>query len=276
MSISSTWAPLRTSSSSEVILCADFHTTGRPEAGFSDLVPQLEHDGNYWLIAPPAVAPDSGVDVDEYIGSWLAPVRESGMTVRAVLGFCVGSVYGASLADELAKSQGTAPKLIVFDPEPTQLVTIQYQLTKVLDMLDTILSEAERAEIHAELGKYLRLDGMTVGRYAAEMFGEFRRISDGAFARAGLDTEYSAEMWSLFSSFLSYLSLAEGLNPRPAWLDATALSSSSPHNGLNRLKVTGEMGTGEFVAHEIRFDEDHAELLRSPGVAETVDKLLER
>ncbi|MFF2327304.1 MULTISPECIES: hypothetical protein [unclassified Streptomyces] len=276
MSISSTWTPLRTSSSSDVVLCADFQTTGRPEAGFPDLVPHLEHDSNYWLIVPPSVAPNADVDVDDYIRSWLAPVRESGLTVRAVIGYCVGSVYAAALADGLAESQDTVPELIVIDPEPTQMVTIQYQLAKVLDQLNTILNEAELAEIHAKLGEFLTVDGTSVGQYAADMFGAFRRISDGAFARAGLDAEYSAEMWSLFSAFLSYLSLADGLDPRATWLRATALSSSSPENGLNRLKVTGEMGPGEFVAHEIGFDESHSELLRSAGVAQTVDKLLER
>ncbi|MEV4826363.1 hypothetical protein [Micromonospora sp. NPDC049274] len=276
MNLKSTWTALRNSTSQEVVLCADFQTTGRAEAGFPDLVPMLRHDSNYWLISPAPVAPDSPVDAGEYLESWLAPVREIGLPVRAVLGFCLGGVYGAALADGVARFQGSPPDLILLDPEQTQLVTIQYQLTKVLTMLNTVLAEAEIAEIHAKLGELASVEDISVRRYSREMFGEFRRFTNGAFERAGLDPGYGQEMLELFSAFLSYLSIAEDLDPRPAWLGATALSSTSPDSGLNRLRRTGEMGTGPLVSDEIGFAEEHTELLRSSEVAQTVDKLLER
>ncbi len=275
MRISSSWTELRTSSSSDVVLCADFQTTGRPEAGFPDLIPLLEHDSNYWLIAPAPIAPDSDTGFDEYLRSWLDPVRDSGLRASAVLGFCLGGVYGAALAEQVAGFQATEPRLVLLDPEQTQLVTIQYQLTKVLTMLESVLTEDDRAAIHAKLGELAAVEGMGVRRYAKEMFGHFRRYTNGAFERAGLDPEYGAEMLELFSGFLSYLSLAEETDPRAAWLRATALTSASPESGLNRLRATGELGTGEFVAHEIGFDEDHTEFLRSAEVAKAVDELLE-
>jgi len=276
MNISSTWTALRTSSSSDVVLCSDFQTTGRSEAGFPDLVPLLRHEANFWLISPAAVAPDADVDVEDYLQSWLEPVRDSGLHVRAVLGFCLGGVYGAALADGVARFQDDVPELVLLDPEQTQLMTIQYQMTKVLTMLKSVLSVDEIAEIHSKLGETAAVEGITARRYSRDMFTTFRRFTNGAFERAGLDVEYGREMLGIFSAFLSYLSIAEDLDPRETWLGATALSSTSPESGLNRLRRTGEMGAGELVVKEIAFTDNHTELLRSAGVAETVDKLLER
>ncbi|WP_328581293.1 hypothetical protein [Streptomyces sp. NBC_00370] len=275
MNLNTTWNTLR-SGSDELILCADFHTTGRPEAGFPDLVAQLGHDATFWHVNPPVVAPGTGTDVKEYVQSWLEPVREQGLTVRAVFGYCVGAVYAAALADELAGSQAQAPQVVLFDPEPTSMETIRYQFGNVFGMLSSILTEEDVAETQGEVERLIQVDGMTVGTYASELYTTFRQVGERAFERAGLDQEYGTEMWALFSAFLSYLSFADRLDPRDRWLESTALSSSGEYNGLNRLRRTGEFGAGELVAREIRFDAGHGELLRSDGVAQAVGKLLER
>ncbi|GCE01093.1 hypothetical protein [Embleya hyalina] len=283
MNLNTTWTTLRSSSkatvsggSDELILCADFHTTGRPEAGFAELVARLDHDATFWHVNPPVVAPDSGTAAPAYVRSWLEPVRAQGAPVRAVFGYCVGAVYAAALADELALVQEEAPQVLLFDPEPTAMATIRHQFGNVFGMLSSILVEEDVAETEGEVERLIRVEGMTVGNYAAQLYTTFRRVGERAFERAGLDQEYGAEMWALFSSFLSYLSFADGLDPRDRWLTSTALSSSGEYNGLNRLRGTGELGGGELVAREIRFEAGHGDLLRSDGVAQTVGKLLER
>jgi hypothetical protein len=283
MNLNTTWTPLLSSGnatdssgSDDLILCADFHTTGRPEAGFQDLVAQLDHSATFWHVNPPVVAPGSGTDVKTYIRSWLQPVREQGRTVRAVFGYCVGTVYAAALADELAAVQQEAPQVLLFDPEPTSMETIRYQFGNVFGMLSSILNEEDVAETQGEVERLIQLEGMTVGNYASQLYTTFRRVGERAFERAGLDQEYGAEMWALFSAFLSYLSYADLLDPHDRWLTSTALSSSGEYNGLNRLRRTGEFGEGPLVAQEFRFDAGHGELLRSEEVARTVGKLMEQ
>ena len=199
---------------------------------------------------------------------------DSGPPVRAVLGYCVGAVYAAALADELAATQPEAPRVVLFDPEPTSMETIRYQFGNVFRMLSSILTEEDVAETQGEVERLIQVEGITVAAYASQLYSTFRRVGERAFDRAGLDQTYGTEMWALFSAFLSYLSYADDIDPRGRWRQSTALSSSGELNGLNRLRKTGEMGGGELVAREIRFDVGHGELLRSDGVRQTVAKLL--
>ena len=55
MNLTTTWTPLGPAGSGGLVLCADFHTTGRPEAGFPELVAQLDHDATFWHVNPPVL-----------------------------------------------------------------------------------------------------------------------------------------------------------------------------------------------------------------------------
>ncbi|MEV0536248.1 hypothetical protein [Kitasatospora sp. NPDC050463] len=259
----------------EVVLCADFTVTGRPEAGFPDLVARLDLDPAFWHIVPPSIEPGADIDGAAYVRSWLTPVRESGLRVKAVMGYCVGAVYAAELADAVAEYQGDEPQLIVFDPEQTSMDTIRYQFGNVLGILSSILNDEDVTETQEAVNRLYDTEGMTVGRYASELYETFRAIGQRAFQRAGLDVEYGVEMWGAFSSFLSYLSYADQLDPSVGWRRATAFSSSSAGNGLNRLRgVAGEHAAEGVVARELAFTEGHDELLRSNEVVRTVAELL--
>lgn len=261
----------------ELVLCADFTVTGRPEASFPDLVARLDLDPDFWHIIPPSIEPGTDINGAEYVRSWLVPVRESGLRVKAVMGYCVGAVYAAELAEAVAELQGDKPQLIVFDPEQTSMDTIRYQFGNVLGILSSILNDEDIVETKEAVDRFYEIEGMTVGRYASELYETFRDIGQRAFLRAGLDPEYGEEMWGAFSSFLSYLSFADQLDPAPGWQRATALSSSSPLNGLNRLRGTaGEHAADGVVASEFAFTEGHDELLRSDEVIHTVAELLRK
>ncbi|WP_327585118.1 hypothetical protein OHA25_57090 [Nonomuraea sp. NBC_00507] len=274
MNLVTTWTKLHEShSSTDLVLCVDFTETGRIEAGFPDLVKRLAYDATYWHVAPPAVAPDSGIGGAAYVRSWLEPVKESGMTVRAVMGYCVGAVYAAELVDALAELQDAPPELIVFDPEPTSLENVYFQFDKVFSVLSTILSAEDIALTRETMDRVAEEEGITVEQYASRLFHTFRDVGHNAFIRAGLDQEYAEEMWATFSAFLSYLTYADLIDPWDGWRRGTALSSSNPNNGLNRLRA----GTDAvLVAKELCFEEGHDELLRSDEVARAVTELLER
>jgi hypothetical protein len=272
MTLVATWTTLNESDSAELILCVDFTGTGRTEAGFPDLVARLKHDSAFWHVVPPAVAPDSGIDGGDYVRSWLEPIRKSGQTVRAVMGYCVGGVYAAELVAALAEEQQQPPELILFDPEPTSLENIYFQFGNIFGILSSVLDEEDIAETKEVMDRLIQEEGITVERYAAQLYGTFRKVGHRAFDRAGLDPEYTAEMWDMFSSFLSFLTYADQIDPWDGWLRATALSSSTPHNGLNRMRDAD----GTLVARELNFTEGHDALLRSDDVARAVTELLER
>lgn len=273
MNVVTTWTPLKEAGTGDLVLLIDFTETGRKEAGFPDLIARLDHvDVSFWHVVPPQVTPDSA-EGPAYVRSWLDPILASGRTVRAVLGYCVGAVYAAEIVDSLAEHQDRVPELIVFDPEPTSLANVYFQFGKVFDILSSILTEEDIAATRQAMDRMLLEDGMTIERYSAELYEVFQHIAHNAFLQAGLEIEYAEEMLGVLGAFLSYLTYANQIDPWEAWSRGTAISSATPHNGLNKLRA--ERG-GALVAQELRFDEGHAELFRSDDVVRAVTKLLER
>ncbi|MGP3963738.1 hypothetical protein ACTWPT_48020 [Nonomuraea sp. 3N208] len=273
MTLVTTWTTLNESDSADLVLCVDFTETGRAEAGFPDLVRNLNYDATFWHVHPPAVAPGSDVDGAAYVRSWIEPIKESGRKVHAVMGYCVGAVYAAELVDLLAELQGKAPKLIVFDPEPTSLENVYFQFGKVFGILSSILSEEDVTQTRETMDRLLQVEGITVEGYAAQLYAAFRDVGHNAFERAGFDVEYSEEMWETLGAFLSFLTYADHLDPWEGWRSAAAVTSSNPRNGLNRMR---EAGRDNVVAEELTFTEGHDVLLTSGDVARAVTKLLER
>ncbi|MFF3441521.1 hypothetical protein [Streptosporangium sp. NPDC002721] len=273
MNLVTNWTTLKESDSADLVLCVDFTGTGRAEAGFSTLVARMDLDATFWHVDPPGLAPGSGVDGPGYLGSWLPPIMAGGRNVTAVLGYCVGAVYAGELATRLAEVQERAPALVVFDPEPITLENIYFQFGKVFDILSSILTPEDVVATQEAMDRLIGQEGVTVGRYADHLYGTFSQIAHNAFERAGLDMEYAEEMLGTFSAFLSYMSLADQFDPWGNWRKAVAVSSSTPHNGLNRLRDTAP---GPLVAEELRFEETHAELFRSDEIARAVTKVLER
>lgn len=273
MNLVTSWTTLKESDSADLVLCVDFTGTGRAEAGFSDLVARMDLDATFWHVVPPGLAPGSGVDGSGYLGSWLPPIMASGRTVSAVMGYCVGAVYAGELATRLAEAQKREPALVIFDPEPITLENIYFQFGKVFDILSSILTVEDVAVTREAMDRLVQQEGVTIERYAEQLYGTFSQIAHNAFERVGLDGEYAEEMLGTFSAFLSYMSLADQFDPWGNWLRATAVSSSTPHNGLNRLR---DSAAGPLVAEELRFEESHAELFRSDEIARAVTKVLER
>lgn len=100
---------LDAASGTDVVLATDFPVTGRNEGGFVDLTPGLGLDCALWQTVAPVRVPGGGVSEDEYLAPWLTEVAASGRTVRAVLGYCAGSVFAGALAERIAATQSSAP-----------------------------------------------------------------------------------------------------------------------------------------------------------------------
>jgi hypothetical protein len=260
----------------EVVVAVDFPVTGRPEAGFADLAGQLRQQGSrrgFWQTVPPPVVPGSGVSGTDYVDTWASELIGSGVAVRGVLGFCVGSVYASVLADKVAAATGTAPELVLFDPEPATVTTLYWQFEKMIGNLAGVLTDEEAASVRQQADTLANADAADVTGFAVQLYAMFRPVAVAAFERLGLDCERTEEVLGLFASFISYLSVAAQLDPAAGWKAATALSSATQASGLNPARsAAGE--DSDLVAREVRFDVPHAELLRSADVAGRAARVL--
>src|SRR5690242_362707 len=117
MASSSAWRVLSTGASDDVVLACDFPTAVRPEAQFSDFAGLVEPALTLWETAMPKPGTETGWTADDYLDQWLEPLRESGVRVSGVLGFCAGSVYAAGVARRVAQLQSHDVPLVVIDPE---------------------------------------------------------------------------------------------------------------------------------------------------------------
>jgi hypothetical protein len=126
----------------------------------------------------------------------------------------------------------------------------------------------ERAQ---QAGQAAMVEVGAMSSLAARLVDLFRQTGGLAFDRLGLNESRKQEMVGLFSSYLSYLVAAGDVGRTADWAKATAVSSSTPTSGLNRIP---DEERSRRVGHEMRFDVEHTELLRSPVVAQAVSKLL--
>ncbi|MFJ4341039.1 hypothetical protein [Streptomyces sp. NPDC088915] len=263
----------RSDADTDIVLAADFPVTGRNEGGFADLAPGLKLDCDLWQTVAPVRDPETDALDDSYLEPWLSEVAASGRTVRAVLGYCAGSVFAGVLAEKIGERQPTAPRVVLFDPELVDVPTVHLQFGRVVGNMTTVLTPEEIAELSGAAERLAARPDSAPAAFAAGLYAAFRPIGTTALRRAGLDEDYAGELVQLVGSFMSYLATAAGLDPRPGWKGATVVTSASATSGLNRMRTTPGVAPVE-VADERRFEVEHRDLLRTPAIAEAVAGVL--
>ena len=251
-----------------LLVAADFPATGRTVAGFSDLLGA--HPGNHavWETAPPAVGDETAMTGPDHVDRWLSDL--SGHRVDAVLGFCVGAVYAAAIAERVTVTQGAPVPVIVFDPERPDPDLLHRHYEGLVGGLTAVLRPDELTELR-KAGEQARSDNDDMAKLA-EVLRELAIQHGGpALRRTGLDERRTAELIDTFGAFLAYLVAAADLDPLPVWRTATALSSATGHSGLNAL---AEDTRARTVARELRFPVEHTDLLRDKRVVDAVRDLL--
>lgn len=257
--------------SAKLIIASDFFASvGRTVGGFGDLVTGLQPSLSIWETMPPPPGAEAGMSASDHVDRWMADVQDSGQVVHAVFGFCVGSVFAAALTEQIAAGQGRAPRLIVFDPERPHAALLHRHYGDALQLVSRALSAPEMtAAIQA--GDWAIAESSGLAELATRLSTTLTEIVDPALERAGLNASRRAELLDTFRSFLSYLAASAVIDPTRSWLEATAISSATPRNGLN---VLPDAERAKTVARELRFDVKHADLLRNADVAAEVRKLL--
>jgi hypothetical protein len=208
-----------------------------------------------------------------YVDHWMATLSEQAWPVRAVLGFCAGGVYAASLAERIAARQGTEPLLLLFDPEVAVPQTLLWQFQKVVGFMAGVITGDEIAEAR-EVGQRLHDSTSEIGELRDALIKATWDVGEPAFVRAGLAKPLREELLTAFCSFLCYLAAASELDPFPRWKSAVAFSSASPLSGLHAMRSYG--APADLVGREIAVDVEHAKLLASDEVAAAVAEMLSR
>jgi hypothetical protein len=255
-----------------IVLAVDFDVTGRVEARFSDLAKNLDTGYAIWETVPPPVRTDQTWTGSDYVNHWARQAGQPGLQVRALLGFCAGSVYAAALAGRISQAQGARPLLLLFDPELSVPQTLLWQFLKIVGFMSGTIPADEAAALR-EAGQRAFETSPTVGGLQAALVRLLRERGESAFERAGLDQRLRGELLDIIDSCLCYLAAASEIDPLSQWRSAVAIGSSSPMSGLRGMRLAG---TEVSVAREINVTADHATMLADPQVAAAVCDLLGR
>jgi hypothetical protein len=270
----STWNVLTDDDPASVVLAVDFDATSRAEARFTDFVGHLGAGLTVWETIPQAVATRPDLPADAYIKSWVDEIKASGRTVRAVLGFCAGSVYAAAIAEEIEKWRGAFPLTVLFDPERASAASMYWQFHKAVDQMTPTVGAA-RTGAAQDAGQRAQEDSHDLADLARRLLVLYHSVATKAFDKLGIDSARRAELTETAGAFLSYLATAEQIEPMPAWRRSTVITSATPTSGLNALRALDPGQFDEVAAEELRFDVAHVDLLRTPDIAQAVARMIQ-
>ena len=200
---------------------------------------------------------------EEYLTRWLDDARASGRRISAVLGYCASSAFAGAIADGVAKWQDQAPQVILFDPAPATAWTIlHFAFFKVIESLSSTLSDEEIVAIQKDGWQAAAECGDDIEAFGTRIVEVYRQVGEKAFERIGLNEEMGRQLTAWFRGYVSYL---------------IAASKFTGVTDLSRTTVVCSSALAESqdgVLAELRFDVDHADLLRDPDVAAKITELL--
>lgn len=231
-----------------IILAVDFDSTARQEAGFAKFAHLLDPSQEIWLTAQPEAAEHGLLSADDYLRWWReCPVLDCG-SVRAVVGYCVGSVFAGALAAEIARQQRTGPGLLLIDPEPVDMHSPYRDFKKAIGAM-SVLSEHEEANYVSAALTACNDAGDDFGAAGTAVIKLYESAARTAFSRLGLDEEIYEDLAGLYRSYISYLHAAYQLDPSRTWGDALALTSarSSPGAAHTRQENQFPVSTEEML-----------------------------
>ncbi|MFE3738973.1 hypothetical protein [Streptomyces sp. NPDC059134] len=255
------WAPLVPGADGDVVLAVDFATTGRREATFAELAGLLPGPLDVRQAVPP---PDAGREDDPagyHLRWWGGRVAygPGARPVRAVLGYCAGSVFASRLADVVERRQGERPVLLLFDPEVPTVAGLDRDVRRAVEGMDGV-SDEERAGLRRGIDRIRDATGDDFDKAAEAFVALYREAYGTVLARMGVGGHFAEQLTGLFRSYTGYLTAARHLGPGPGWASATSLLSSGRSGG--------------HTGREIRFPVSQEDLLRDPGVIRTAYELI--
>lgn len=259
-----TWKVLNEGGSAEpVVLAVDFAVSGRPESTFSDLGRLLARGVPLWETRQPEPEQARTFGGEDFASYWVRGVRDTGRPVRAVLGYCVGGLYAARVAQLLAAEQDEAPAVVLFDPEPPHRAGMVADFRAAVARLSSVLSPEESA-LAGQAADEAAQQSAGIAALGAALTEVFTGIAGAAFDRAGLPTGLADELSGAYAAFVAYIAAAAAFDPAVSWAGATALTTpaADPH--------------ARYASRLIPVDAAHDDILRSPLTADVLTGLLTR
>ncbi|GAA0933741.1 hypothetical protein [Virgisporangium aurantiacum] len=249
----------------ELVVACDFASAGRPIATFTDLVSLLPPGFSVWESAPPAFGAESGMDGAAHVERWAGALAT--LPVRAVLGFCSGSVYAGMIADRIAARQ-PRPRLVLLDPEPaTPAMMLDFYRERVNRFASVLAPDEVAAALRA--GEDSVAASSPPLALAARLRDLCHDVVAPACERVGLPGSRVTEFVGLAGSYLHWLAAAIDLPAR--WPTAHAVNCATPGIGLRSVPPADRAG---LVASARYLDVSHTDLMRSPLTARAVADLL--
>jgi hypothetical protein len=262
MTETAAWDIINEGTRDDVVLAVDYSINGRHEAGFGELAAKVDPSFTIWETLAPPVGQEAGLSGADYVNRWLEEVRASGREVSAVLGYCASSAFASAIAEGIAEWQTQAPKVVLFDPTPaTPWTILHFGFFKVIESLSASLSEEEITRIQRNGWEAAAMSGDDLEMFRTKIVAIYEGISETVFNRVGLTDQLGKQLVAWFRGYVSYL-VAAGEFTGADLSQTTVISSSA----LEELPAE--------TLREFKFDVDHADLLRSPEVAEALGQLL--
>jgi hypothetical protein len=270
MSSTKSWDVISGPGSDLVILGVDFPAAGRDEAGFAELATLIGPGYKFMQTIPPTVSLDERTAGGVYVQRWIQEARRSQWPVKAVLGFCVGSVYAAPITEAIAEWQQPAPKLILLDPMPSDTGVLGLEMYKIIRRLAPLMPSDEVEHAEKKTAELIAEKSEDVEGAAIDLLGIYREFSSPVFARLGLDAVRINEMIRLFASYMSWVSCAAQVDQSRAWKSSTAIMSAEYVRLMSGAEPDGDWM--DVIGNKIVFEVTHGNLLRSD---DTVQAILE-
>lgn len=263
------WHVIANEKASKVILGVDFPAEGRREASFKDLMGKMGPAwSGYKLIqtVPPSARLDERLSCDTYIQHWTPDGQWDPGDVAAVMGYCIGSVYAAPVAETVRRLGGSAVKVILFDPQPMETKLLATEMYKNITLAGSTLSDEEAASARKETDEIVAAHLNDLPKGAMAIMDLFRRISSLACGRIGLNDARREEINQIFESYMAWLSAAAQINPGAVWKDSVAIMSTD-YQTLAAEKNTAIISTMEIIDQKFQVDVAHADLMRAEPTA---------
>ncbi|MER6401090.1 MULTISPECIES: hypothetical protein [unclassified Kitasatospora] len=258
------WSVITAPTSKSLVLGIDFPAAGRREAGFEDLARKM---GPAWAghgflqTTPPPVRLADRPAGDYYTEHWLNAGEWEKYEVVAVLGYCVGGVYAGEIADRLAQRQGTAPKVILFDPQVTDLQLLESEIHKMIALAGPVFTAEEAEHARERAAEIVGTPSIGLLDAAVEIVGLYREMASIAFRRIGLADARRDEVVLLFESYMTWLSAASQIDPSRAWGEALAVTSSD-YAELERTGAATVVNASKVLGRRLSLEIGHVDLLR--------------
>jgi hypothetical protein len=273
MAQASCWEILSGTGPGQVILGVDFPAAGRTEAGFADLLEKVgpRWDGyGFWLTVPPPARLDRAVSGQDYVRQWTAEIRGSGRQVVAVMGYCAGSVYAAAIAEDIARWQQPAPKVILFDPHNVDPWGMADEMYKMIDIFGSLLTAEQTQDAKQKASDLVDSLAHDIFDLAVEFVGLYRQTGLTVFDRLGLTEDRRSEILGLFESYMAWLTSTRQIDPNGTWQRSPAILSAE------YVAVAGQhpavTAASAILSYKIPLECSHGDLLRSDSAARTVLK----